>query len=54
MGRKKQALAYRKTISIRIQEQHKDVLDKNKWIKKEIDNMVRTFLDSFIQKNNTS
>lgn len=50
MGRKKQALAYRKTISIRIQEQHKSIIDKNKWIKKEIDNIIRTYLDTFIQK----
>ena len=50
-GRKKIDGALREVISIRITEQQKDVLDKNKWIKRELDKMIREYIDIYIVKN---
>ena len=49
-GRKKVIGAMREVISIRITESHKEVLKKNKWIKKDIDKMIREYLDAFVQE----
>lgn len=49
-GRKKIDGAYREVISIRITESHKEVLNKNKWIKKDINKMVREYLQEFVQE----
>lgn len=48
-GRKKLPNAYREVISIRITEQQKDIINKNKWIKKDIDKVVREYLTAFTQ-----
>lgn len=47
-GRKKDANAKRCVISTRITEQQKEVLDKNKFIKKEIDEMIRKYVDNYL------
>lgn len=47
-GRKKVANAKRELISIRLTEQQKEVINKNKWIKKDIDEMVRNYLNAYI------
>ena len=36
-----------KVISIRVTNEHKNIVNKNKWLKKEIDKLVREYLDSY-------
>ena len=47
-GRKKIKDAKKEVISIRITTQQKEVINKNSWIKRDIDKMVREYLNSFI------
>lgn len=46
-GRKKDANAKREVISTRITEEQKEIINKNKWIKKDIDKIVRDYIDAF-------
>lgn len=50
MGRKKKENAYTETVSFRITKDQKVVLDKNKWIKDELRDQVRSYLSLFIMK----
>lgn len=50
-GRKKVTGAKRELISIRLTEQQKEIINKNKWIKKELDEMVRNYLNVFTVDN---
>jgi hypothetical protein len=47
-GRKKQDTSKTKVLSFRITEQQHEVLQKNEWIKRELSNTVRQYLDSFV------
>lgn len=49
-GRKKTSNPLDELISIRITKEHKELLKKNKNIKKEIDIMVRDLLDVYSNK----
>lgn len=46
-GRKKQSNSYTETISIRITEEQKEILKKNEWMRKEIKEYVREYLEVF-------
>ncbi|WP_171011452.1 hypothetical protein [Haloimpatiens lingqiaonensis] len=50
-GRKKVDGSLREVISTRISQEQKEVLNKNVWIKKDIDKMIRDYLQSFVFKN---
>lgn len=47
-GRKKQDTSKTKVLSFRITEQQHEVLVKNEWIKRELLNTIKEYLDSFI------
>lgn len=49
-GRKKVIGAMREVISIRISQEQKEVLNKNRWIKREVQKMIREYLDAFVQE----
>ncbi|MCD3206753.1 hypothetical protein G8T60_12725 [Clostridium botulinum C] len=48
-GRKKTVNPLNEVISIRVTKAHKELLDKNKNIKKEIDIMIRNFLNVYLE-----
>ncbi|MCD3212068.1 hypothetical protein G8T76_10735 [Clostridium botulinum C/D] len=48
-GRKKTENPLQEVISIRITKSHKDLLKKNKWIKKDIDKLVRDYLNVYLK-----
>lgn len=50
-GRKKKDGAKRKVISIRITEKQNEVLNKNPWIKQELNKYIRDYLQTFVFKN---
>lgn len=50
-GRKKVDGAKRKVISIRITLEQKEVLDKNPWLRLELNKYVRDYLQAFVFKN---
>lgn len=50
MGRRKKENAYTETIAFKITKEQKEVLNKNKWIKEELKNQVREFIDLFVMK----
>ena len=50
MGRRKKDNSLSETIAFKITKDQKEVLDKNKWIKEELKNQVREFLDLFVMK----
>lgn len=47
-GRKKERGSKREVISIRITEEQKEVINKNDWIKKEIDKIVREYINTYL------
>lgn len=47
-GRKRERGSKRELISIRITEEQKEIINKNDWIKKEIDEMVRNYLNTYL------
>lgn len=47
-GRKKQENSLNQVTSIRITEKQKEILEKNTWLKKELDKLVRDHLDDFV------
>ncbi|CAG7841154.1 hypothetical protein CLOHAE12215_02578 [Clostridium haemolyticum] len=48
-GRKKTVNPLQEVISIRITKAQKELLNKNKNIKKEIDTMIRNFLNVYLE-----
>lgn len=50
MGRKKKENSYTETVSFRITKEQKEVLEKNKWIKDDLRNQVRDYINIFIVK----
>ena len=50
MGRKKKDESYSEAITFKITKEQKDVLDKNKWIKDEIKDYIRNYINMFIMK----
>ncbi|MBU5228111.1 hypothetical protein KQI36_15875 [Clostridium senegalense] len=48
-GRKREKDSKREVISIRITEEQKEVLNRNIWIKKDIDKLVRDYINVFLQ-----
>jgi hypothetical protein len=49
-GRKKKEQPFNECISIRVSKNQKEVLIKNKWIKDELKDIVRDYLESFVMK----
>jgi hypothetical protein len=47
-GRKKQDSSKTKVLSFRITDAQYEVLTKNVWIKQELSNYIKEYLDSFI------
>lgn len=47
-GRKREPDAKREVISIRINEKQKEIINKNQFIKKEIDELVRRYVDNYM------
>ena len=47
-GRKKKEDALNEVISTRITEEQKQLINKNKWMKKEIDKQIRTYLNAYL------
>lgn len=47
-GRKKKENALRENITIRITEEQKEVMKKNEWIKKELNDIVRNYLNTYL------
>lgn len=50
-GRKKIDNAKNEVISIRITKKQKEVLNKNAWLKLELNKYVRDYLQAFVFKN---
>lgn len=50
-GRKKIDNAKNEVISIRITEEQKKILNKNLWIKQELNKYVRDYLQAFVFKS---
>ena len=48
-GRKREKDSKREVISIRITEEQKEVINRNIWIKKDIDKLVRDYINVFFQ-----
>ncbi|WP_187291545.1 hypothetical protein [Clostridium novyi] len=48
-GRKKTVNPLQEVISVRITKAQKELLNKNKNIKKEIDTMIRNFLNVYLE-----
>ena len=48
-GRKCKQNSYNSTISVKVTEQQKEVLNKNKEIKEQLKNYIREYLNSFVQ-----
>lgn len=49
-GRKKKDESLNKIISIRITEKHKEIIEKNAFIKEEVAKVVREHLDMYVMK----
>ncbi|WP_373899730.1 hypothetical protein ACER0A_014455 (plasmid) [Haloimpatiens sp. FM7315] len=50
-GRKKINNAKKEVISVRITSEQKEVLDKNPWLRLELNKYVRDYLQAFVFKN---
>ena len=50
MGRKKKDESYSETIAFKITKDQKEVLDKNPWIKEELKDQIRNYINMFIMK----
>ncbi|MCD3217446.1 MULTISPECIES: hypothetical protein [Clostridium] len=48
-GRKKTVNPLQEVISIRITKAQKELIDNNKWIKKDIDKLVRDYLNVYLK-----
>ena len=48
-GRKKKVNALNENISIRVTAEQKEVIKKNEWVKKEINDLVRNYLNYYVQ-----
>lgn len=49
MGRKKVDNAYYKTISIKLTDNQKELINKNQWLYKEIVKNTRDYLNTFLE-----
>lgn len=49
-GRKKQPVAYRECICIKLTEEQKDIWSNNKWIADEVRDLVRKHIDLYAMK----
>lgn len=47
-GRKSKENSYNSTISVKVTEQQKDILNKNKEIREQLKNYIREYLNSFV------
>lgn len=47
MGRSKKENSFNKTVAFKITKEQKEILDKNKWIKDELKQYIRDYLDMF-------
>jgi hypothetical protein len=47
-GRKKQDNSKTKVLSFRITDQQYEVLKKNDWLKRELSNQIKSYLENFI------
>jgi hypothetical protein len=47
-GRKKQDTSKTKVLSFRITEEQHEVLTKNEWLKRDLSNLVKEYIDSFL------
>ena len=50
MGRKKKDESFSETIAFKITKDQKEVLDKNKWIKDELKEYIRSYINMYIMK----
>lgn len=49
-GRKKSKDSFNNSVTFKVTAAQKEILDKNRWIKDEIKNIIREHLDLYIKK----